>query len=101
MIHDEKLKSSLDYSEGQKEAAYRVLIEHYRGGIDALAKLFSSSRQTKIIEDMKKKLEEKFASPDHAGPADVVAFMDPDNEEDIAFRKRDAYEQMQALLQKI
>jgi len=27
--------------------------------------------------------------------------MDPDNEEDIAFLKRDAYEQMQALLKKI
>lgn len=88
---------------GKSKDAYDLyfLIKHYRGGIDALAKLFTSSRQTKIIEDMKKKLEEKFASPDHAGPADVAAFMDPDNEEDIAFLKRDAYEQMQALLKKI
>ena len=27
MIHDEDLKSSIDYSEGQKEAAHRILIE--------------------------------------------------------------------------
>lgn len=27
MIHDEDLKNSLDYSEGQKEAAHRVLME--------------------------------------------------------------------------
>ena len=27
MIHDEELRSSLDYSAGQKEAAYRILIE--------------------------------------------------------------------------
>ena len=27
MIHDEELRSSHDYSEGQKEAAHRVLIE--------------------------------------------------------------------------
>ena len=27
MIWDEELRSSLDYSEGQKEAAHRVLIE--------------------------------------------------------------------------
>ena len=27
MIHDEELKSSTDYNEGQKEAAYRVLVE--------------------------------------------------------------------------
>ena len=27
MIHDEELRSSLDYSAGLKEAAYRILIE--------------------------------------------------------------------------
>ena len=27
MIHDEELRSSMDYSEGQKKAAHRVLIE--------------------------------------------------------------------------
>jgi hypothetical protein len=27
MIHDEDLKSSLDYTEGQKEAAHRILVE--------------------------------------------------------------------------
>ena len=27
MIRDEDLKSSIDYSEGQKEAAHRILIE--------------------------------------------------------------------------
>ena len=27
MIRDEDLRSSLDYSEGQKEAAHRVLVE--------------------------------------------------------------------------
>ena len=27
MIHDEDLKSSVDYSEGQKKAAHRVLVE--------------------------------------------------------------------------
>ena len=26
MIHDEELRSSMDYSEGQKKAAHRVLI---------------------------------------------------------------------------
>ena len=50
---------------------------------------------------MKKKLDGKFASPEHAGPADVAAFMDTNDEEEIAFIKRDAYEQMQALLKKI
>lgn len=88
---------------GKPKDAYDLyfLIKHYIGGIDALAELFASSRQTKIVEDMKEKLDEKFASPEHAGPADVAAFMDTDDEEEIAFIKRDAYEQMQALIKKI
>ena len=36
MIHDEDLRSSLDYSEGQKAAAHRVLVE--------LVNLFSEYR---------------------------------------------------------
>ena len=66
-----------------------------------IAELFASNSQTNIVNDMKKKLDEKFASPEHAGPADIAAFIDSDDEEEIAFIKRDAYEQMQALLKKI
>ena len=29
MIHDEDLRSSIDYSEGQKQAAHRVLVATY------------------------------------------------------------------------
>lgn len=88
---------------GKPKDAYDLyfLIKHYQGGIDALAELFASNRQTNIVSDMKKKLYGKFASPEHAGPADVAAFMDTNDEEEIAFIKRDAYEQMQALLKKI
>ena len=41
------------------------------------------------------------ASPNHAGPADVAAFLDLDDEEEIAFTKRDVYEQMQALIDRL
>ena len=41
MIHDEELRSSLDYSAGQKEAAYRILIE--------LINLFDEYRDDIII----------------------------------------------------
>jgi hypothetical protein len=41
------------------------------------------------------------ASPDHAGPVDVAAFLDLLDEDEIAFTKRDAYEQVQALIRRI
>lgn len=40
----------------------------------------------------------KFASENHAGPKDVVDFLDLVDEESIEMTKRDAYEQVQALL---
>ena len=63
-----------------------------------MSKLFEDYKDSKIILEMKEKLAEKFASPNHAGPADVAFFLDLADEEEIAFIKRDAYEQMQALI---
>ena len=50
---------------------------------------------------MKEKLKGKFASELHAGPKDVADFLDIEDEEEIDMVKRDAYEQVQALLQLI
>lgn len=83
MIRDEELRSSADYSEGQTEAARRVLVE--------LVNLF---------DEMKVKLGEKFASIDHAGPKDVADFLEAEDEEQEQII-RDAYEQVQALLSQI
>lgn len=74
------------------------LTKHYPSGVNGLSKLFENYKDLKIILEMKEKLVEKFASPNHAGPSDVAAFMDLEDEEEIGFAKRDAYEQMQALL---
>lgn len=74
------------------------LIKHYPSGVNGLSKLFENYKDLKIILEMKEKLVEKFASPNHAGPSDAAAFMDLEDEEEIGFAKRDAYEQMQALL---
>lgn len=74
------------------------LIKHYPSGVNGLSKLFENYKDLKIILEMKEKLVEKFASPNHAGPSDVAAFMDLEDEEEIGFAKRDAYEQMQELL---
>lgn len=50
------------------------------------------------MQEMKEKLAEKFASANHAGPKDVMDFLGVDDDEDIVLTKRDAYKQIQALL---
>lgn len=88
---------------GKAKDAYDIyfLLKHYSGGVQEVARLFATTRDTATIAKMKEKLYEKFASPDHAGPADVSAFMDLDDEEEISFIRRDTFEQVQALLKHI
>ena len=85
---------------GKSKDAYDIyfIIKHYIGGVRELAKEFNSVRGKKIIEEAKDKLAGKFASENHAGPKDVADFMDLEDEESIEVIKRDAYEQVQALL---
>ena len=85
---------------GKAKDAYDLyfLIKHYPMGAYGLAKLFEEYKNSNIVTEMKEKLEEKFASPNHAGPADVAAFLNPEDDEETAFIKRDAYEHMQALI---
>lgn len=85
---------------GKAKDAYDIyfLLKHYRGGIMELAKEFQPSGNRKLVQEMKEKLAGKFASADHSGPKDVVDFLGLDDEEDIELIKRDAYEQIQALL---
>lgn len=62
MIHDEDLKSSVDYSEGQKKAAHRVLVE--------LVNLFGEYRDDiRIVGGWVPDL--MFPNEDHVGSVDV------------------------------
>ena len=88
---------------GKAKNAYDIyfLIKHYNGGVKELAKQFQSLGDKLIVLDMKQKLNEKFASKEHSGPSDVADFVDLLDEEDSEMIKRDAYEQVQALLRLI
>lgn len=88
---------------GKAKDAYDIyfLIRHYRGGVKELAKEFQSNADNKLVQEMKEKLAGKFASPDHVGPKDIVDFLGLADEDEIEMTKRDAYEQMQALLRLI
>lgn len=85
---------------GKAKDAYDIyfIIKHYIGGVKELAKEFEPVRGKNLVTEAKEKLAGKFASENHAGPKDVVDFLDLDDEESIEMTKRDAYEQVQALL---
>lgn len=85
---------------GKAKDAYDIyfLLKHYRGGIMELAKEFQPSGSRKLVQEMKEKLAGKFASADHSGPKDVVDFLGLEDDEEIELVKRDACEQIQALL---
>jgi hypothetical protein len=88
---------------GKAKDAYDIyfVIKHYSGGVESLANEFKAVRDKPIIKEMKEKLSDKFASENHAGPKDVSDFMDLADDEEIALIKRDAYEQVQALIEKL
>ena len=73
-------------------------IKHFQGGIVALAEEFQRFKEHGLVEKMKVKLQEKFASIEHAGPQDVSDFLGVNDKEEIEFIKRDAYEQVNAFL---
>lgn len=50
---------------------------------------------------MRNKLAEKFASPDHAGPTDIVSFLDIHDVEEGARVKQDAYQRVKYLLDRL
>lgn len=88
---------------GKAKDAYDIyfIVKHYMGGAKSLAEQFGGVQDRQLVLDMKKKLSEKFASEKHAGPKDVSDFMDLSDDEEIEMTMRDAYEQIQELLQYI
>jgi hypothetical protein len=85
---------------GKAKDAYDIyfIVKHYIGGVRELAKEFEPVKDKNIVIEAKEKLAGKFASENHAGPKDVADFLDLEDEESIEMTKRDAYEQVQALL---
>lgn len=88
---------------GKAKDAYDIyfLIKHYHGGIDAIAREFENCADVNIVKEMLEKLSGKFASEKHAGPIDISNFEEILDEEENEMLRRDAYEQVQALIGKI
>lgn len=85
---------------GKPKDAYDIYttITYYPGGVRALAEEFLPYKDKELIQEMRQKLSEKFASPEHAGPRDIVDFLDLRDTEDRAAKKQDAYQRVRYLV---
>jgi hypothetical protein len=76
-------------------------LKQFPGGIQDLTKQFEPLVENKLVSEGLSKIRSKFKTIDSVGPTSVVAFEEvADNEEQDRLR-RDAYEQVNALLDKL
>ena len=88
---------------GKPKDAYDIYctIDNYPGGVKTLAAEFIPYIDKELVQKMKEKLQDKFASIDHAGPADIVSFLGTTDEDEIARVKQDAYQKVHFLVNKL
>lgn len=84
---------------GKPKDAYDIYycINHYQGGVQALTKELSFHKDQKLLQEMCTKLKEKFASPEHSGPKDIVTFLDIHDDEEMATIRQDVYQKIMYL----
>lgn len=88
---------------GKPKDAYDIYytINHYADGVRALAEAISPYRDKTLIQEMAQKLNEKFASPEHAGPADIAAFLNITDAEEAARVKQDAFQKVRYIVSRL
>ena len=85
---------------GKPKDAYDIYytVDHFEGGVKALAEEFKPYKDKALVKEMAQKLNEKFASYRHAGPVDIVSFLSIDDEEEKAQIQQDAYQKIHYLV---
>jgi hypothetical protein len=85
---------------GKTKDAYDIeyVIHNYAGGVEALIAEFQNDLTNMLVQEGLGKIRTKFETVDHIGPNDVVTFLEIDDPENRAIRKRIAYETVSALL---
>ena len=78
---------------GKAKDAYDIYycINHYEGGVRKLLSEMLPYKEKELIKETCRKLSEKFASAEHAGPFDIVNFMEITDPEEKSRIKQDAY----------
>jgi len=74
---------------------------HYPGGVASLAEEFADYANRGLVKEGLGHIADKFASPDHVGPAQVADFLDVYGPDDRALLLRDAYERVKTLLDEV
>lgn len=84
---------------GKPKDAYDIYycIDHYKGGVKKLLTDMLPYKEKDLIKKTGEKLSEKFASPNHAGPIDIVNFMGIEDDEEAEQIKQDAYQKIKYL----
>lgn len=88
---------------GKPKDAYDIycMIDNYKGGVRALVSEFEPHKEKELVQTMCKKLNEKFASIEHVGPADVTGFLGITDEEEKERIIQDAYQKVHYLVSKL
>lgn len=88
---------------GKPKDAYDIYctINYYKGGVKALVSEFEPYTDKELVQAMCKKLDEKFASIQHAGPVDIATFLRISDEKEVERIKQDAYQKVHYLVNKL
>jgi hypothetical protein len=73
-------------------------VKHFSGGITELAEQFRRIQSDKLVQEGLAKIRSKFRTTDDLGPSWVVKFEELQDKEEQERLRRDAYEQVNALL---
>jgi hypothetical protein len=76
-------------------------VANYPGGIDALAEAFRPFVGNRLVAEGLSKIRAKFLSPGHFGPVAVAEFHESSDADERAVVTRDAYERLNALLDRL
>lgn len=77
------------------------IIRHYPGGIESLAEIFKPFLRNKLVIEGLAKIRKKFESPDSIGPVWTVNFEAQLNDEERELMQRDAFERVNAFLDRL
>ncbi|MGM0368422.1 MAG: hypothetical protein ACQEP2_07625 [Actinomycetota bacterium] len=87
----------------KEKDAYDIyfIFRNYPGGINELALIFNGVKFNRLVKEGLGKIYAKFSSVDDIGPTWLVKFLDIEDEEEEDRMKRDAYERVNLLMQKL
>jgi hypothetical protein len=77
------------------------VLRHFPGGVDAVTASFRPYLTNRLVQEGLRSLAEKFASLDHIGPLEAAAFDADLTAEARAIRQRQAFELVQAFLERL